>query len=96
LYVADDRGTANCYECATGKRVWNARLGTHYSASLIAAGGRAYFIADDGLTKIVQPGEKHTIIAENPLGEECRASPAVSDGQLFYRAQPHLFCIGRK
>lgn len=93
LLVADDRGTGNCFDTKTGERYWQARLGKHYSGSLLAAGGRAYFIADDGITKIVEPGKTLTVVAENPLGEFTYSSPALSDGQLFIRGETHLYCI---
>jgi outer membrane protein assembly factor BamB len=96
LLVADDNGTANCFEAKTGKRQWRARLGKHYSASLVTAGGLAYFLADDGVTKIVRPGAEENVIAENALGEYCYASPAISDGQIFIRGEKHLFCIGSR
>jgi outer membrane protein assembly factor BamB len=96
LLVADDRGTANCFDTATGKRHWQARLGNHYSASLVAAEGLVYFLADDGTTKLVRPGPKPEIVAENALGEYCYASPAISQGQLFIRGEKHLYCIGAK
>lgn len=94
LFVADDRGTANCFDTATGKRLWQTRLGTHYSASLVTAAGLVYFTADDGVTKIVQPGDELNVIAENQLGESCFASPAIANGRLFLRGEKHLFCIG--
>lgn len=96
LLVADDNGTANCFEAKTGNRQWRARLGNHYSASLVTAGGLAYLLADDGTTKIVKPGPgtEADIVAENPLGEFCYASPAISNGQIFIRGEKHLFCIG--
>jgi hypothetical protein len=94
LLVADDRGTANCFDTATGTRLWLARLGTHYSASLIEAAGLVYFLADDGVTKIVKPGPALEVVAENPLGEDCYASAAASNGQFFVRAKEHLYCIG--
>jgi outer membrane protein assembly factor BamB len=94
LFVADDRGTANCFDTATGKRLWQTRLGTHYSASLVTAAGRVYFTADDGITKIVQPAEELNVIAENTLGESCFASPALANGQIFLRGEKHVFCIG--
>ncbi len=96
LLVADDRGTANCFDTATGKRHWQARLGNHYSASLVSAEGLVHFLADDGTTKIVRPGPKPQIVAENPLGEYCNASPAISRGQIFIRGERHLYCIGPK
>lgn len=96
LFVADDRGTANLFDTESGDRVWQDRLGKHFSASLIAANGMAYFTADDGITKLVKPGEKMDVIHENKLGEYTFASPAVSNGQLFIRGEKHLFAIGTK
>ena len=93
LLVADDRGTVNCFDAKDGTVVWKERLGSHYSASLVHANGLAYFLADDGITKIVRPGKKLEVVAENPLGEHCIASPAISDGQLLIRGEKHLFCI---
>ena len=46
---------------ATGKRLWKQRLGTHYSASPVAADGLVYFLADDGVTTVVQPGPKFDV-----------------------------------
>ena len=94
LLVADDRGTANCFTAATGERLWQERLGSHFSASLVTAGGLVYFIADDGITSIVRPGSKLDVVAENPLGERCESSPAIADNRLYLRGEKHLFCIG--
>ena len=94
LIVADDRGTANCFVAATGERLWQERLGNHYSGSLVAAGGLVYLIADDGTTKVVRPGPKLDVVAENALGEFCYSSPAISQGQIFIRGEKSLYCIG--
>jgi outer membrane protein assembly factor BamB len=94
LIVADDRGTANCFVADSGERLWQERLGSHFSASLVTAGGLAYFIADDGLTKVVRPGAQLEVVAENPLGEHCYSSPAISHDCLFIRGETHLFCFG--
>ncbi|MCA9225867.1 MAG: PQQ-binding-like beta-propeller repeat protein [Planctomycetales bacterium] len=93
LMVADDRGTANCFRAETGERLWQERLGKHFSTSLLTANGLVYFIADDGLTKVVRPGAELNVLAENPLGEDCYSSAAISDGELFIRGEKHLFCI---
>lgn len=95
LFVADDRGTANCFDTESGNRIWQDRLGMHYSASLLAVNGLAYFLADDGVTKVVSPGDKLNVVETNPLGEYAFASPAVSDGQLFIRGEKHLYAIGQ-
>lgn len=95
LFVADDRGTANCFDTESGDRLWQDRLGKHYSASLLSANGHAYFLADDGITKIVTPDDKLNVVATNPLGEYTFASPAISDGQLFIRGEKNLYAIGK-
>lgn len=94
LIVADDRGTANCFDTSNGERLWQGRMGSHFSASLVTAGGLVYFQADDGTTRVVKPGPDMEIVSENELGERSYASPAISDGQLFIRGEKHLFCIG--
>ena len=94
--MADDRGTANCFSTSSGERLWQARLGKHFSASLVAAGGLAYFLADDGVTTIVKPGPELEVLYENELGESCFASPAISQQQLLIRSEQNLFCIGKK
>ncbi|MCA9061240.1 MAG: PQQ-binding-like beta-propeller repeat protein [Planctomycetaceae bacterium] len=96
LFVADDRGTVNCFDTASGERLWQDRLGKHYSASLITAGGLVYFLADDGITSVVRPGAALDVVQTNPLGEYAFASPAISDGQLFIRGEHHLFAIGQR
>ena len=93
--VASDEGIASCYHGASGKLQWKERIGKHYSASLITAGGLVYFLADDGQMKVVRPGPKLTVVATNDLGEDCSASPAISQGQIFIRGEKHLFCIGK-
>ena len=64
------------------------------SASLLSANGRAYFLDDDGVMKVVKPdGKRPEIEAENNVGEFCCASPAIADGALYIRSEKHLFCI---
>ena len=92
--VVSDGGIASCFEAASGKRYWMERTGTHYSASAVAAGGLVYFLSDAGVTTVVRPGPKLDVVAQNRLGEECRASPAASQGCLFLRGEQNLYCIG--
>jgi outer membrane protein assembly factor BamB len=92
--LASDEGIASCFTANSGERHWMERLGKHYSASLVQAGGLVYFLADDGICKVVRPGAKLEVVAENPLGEYIYASPAISQGEIFLRGEEHLFCIG--
>ena len=88
-------GTAFCYEAATGKVLWQERLGRHH-ASPVLIGGLVYFINDDGEINVIKPGTTFDRVAQYELGEKCYASPAMSEGQVFLRGFEHLFCFGRQ
>jgi outer membrane protein assembly factor BamB len=92
--VASDAGIASCFRAKDGERLWMERLGPHYSASLVTAGGSAYFLSDDGVTTIVRPGSKLDVVSKNELGEHCYASPAISQGKIYLRGEKHLYAIG--
>ena len=94
LLVVSDPGFANCLQAATGRILWQERLGEHH-ASLISANGLVYFLSDEGVTTVVRPGPTFERVARNEIGERCFASPAVSGGRLFLRGDRHLFCVGR-
>ena len=93
--VVSDGGIASCFEAATGQRHWMQRIGPHYSASLVEADGLVHFLSDEGVTTIVRPGEQFKVVAENELGESCYASPAISSGRIYLRAEKHLDCIAQ-
>lgn len=93
--VVSDSGVAHCFEAATGKLCWKERLGEQH-ASLVSAGGLVFFLNDKGVTNIIKPGPQFECVAQNEIGENCFASPALSRGQIFLRGQQHLYCLGKK
>ena len=95
LLSINNAGVAFCYEAATGKVLWQEKLGRHH-ASPVLVGGLVYFINDDGQINVIKPGATFERVAKYELGESCYASPAISDGQVFLRGFQHLFCLGRK
>lgn len=94
FFVVSDPGYLSCLDAKTGKRLWMQKLGRRHSASGVLAAGNLYFIDDDGNGFVVKAGPKFELVAKNPLGEECYASPAISRGNLFVRTLGHLYCIG--
>ena len=92
--IVSDTGVAHCFEAATGKLLWQERMGEHH-ASLVSAAGLVYFLNDDGVTHVVKPDAAFQLIAKNELGEKCFASPAISEQQIFIRSDKYLFCIGQ-
>ena len=93
LYAIDDNGVATCWEALTGNVVWSERLGGHYSASPLAAGGRIYLFSEEGKTTVLAAGREFKKLAENQLGDGFMASPAVSGKALFLRSRTQLYRI---
>jgi len=92
--IVSDKGIASCFEAESGQRYWMERIGPHYSASLVSADGLVHFLSDEGATTIVRPGPKLDVVVTNALGEDCYASPAISQGHIFLRAEKHLYAVG--
>lgn len=95
LYVGDESGRLLCREAATGKEIYRERLRGSYKSSPVAGDGKLYFTNEAGTTTVVQAGPGFKILAENGLGEECLASPAIAGGALFLRTRTRLWCFGR-
>ena len=86
-----------CIDLKTGALVFSERLTgvSTWASPFTTPEGNIYF-ASAGKSYVVKAGEKLDIVATNDLGEESRASVAVSDGQLFIRGNKNLYCIGKK
>ena len=94
--VVADNGLSNLIEARSGKRVWTKRLGRAHDASPIQAGEHVYCPDVDGTTWVLKAGTTFELVAKNPLGEGCHATPAISEGQVFLRTTGHLWCIGSR
>ena len=92
--VVSDSGVATCLDAKSGRSIWRERIGTRHSASLVSANGLVYFLSDKGITTVVKPGPEFEVVAQNELGEETNASPAIGNGLMFLRGAEHLYCIG--
>lgn len=84
---------AFCFEAASGKILWQQKMGLHH-ASPVTVSGLVYFLNDDGVMNVVKAGPVFELVAQNELGEKTYASPALSKGQLFLRSFRNLYCIG--
>lgn len=95
FFVVSDGGVASLLDARTGKALWAERLGRQHDPSPLLVNGLVYALANDGTTFVVKPGDEFELVGRNRLGEECHATPAVSDGQVFVRSVRHLWCIGK-
>lgn len=96
FFIVADDGIATCIDCVSGEQKWQKRLGRRFSASLMTAADRVYYLDDDGNSKVLKATSEYQELADNKLGEATYASMAASSGQLLIRGEKHLFCIGNK
>lgn len=99
LYTCRDNGVMSCFDARTGERKYNMRLGTGatgFTASAVAGDGKLYYTSEMGDVYVVRAGpEERDPISVNPMGEICMATPAISEGSLYFRTQRHLVRVGR-
>lgn len=98
LYSSRDNGVLRVFDAATGTRLYEQRLGegtTGFTASPVAADGKVYFTSEDGDVYVLRAGPRFEQLARNRLGEVCMATPAISEGRLYFRTRGHLVAIGR-
>lgn len=99
LYLQRDNGVLACVDLATGEARYRERVGdgsTGFTASMVAGDGKLYATSEEGAVHVLLAGTDFEILARNELGETCMATPAVSDGVLYWRTRGHLVAIGSK
>jgi outer membrane protein assembly factor BamB len=89
--------TLKCIRLADGTLAFNERLpGVSTWASPFATPDERIYFASAGKSYVLKASDKLEVLATNDLGEENRASAAVSDGRIFLRGDKNLYCISRK
>ncbi|HWB14186.1 MAG TPA: PQQ-binding-like beta-propeller repeat protein [Pirellulales bacterium] len=93
VYMVSDAGIASCLDAASGKVVWQERLGGNFSASPLAGDGRIYFSSEEGVTTVIRASRDFERLAANNLPGRMLASPAVAGRDLILRTDSHLYRI---
>ena len=97
LYSCHVDGILSCYEARTGTPIYKERLGTGaegFTASPVASEEKLYFTSEQGSVFVVKPGPNFTVLATNQMDEVCMATPAISEGTIFFRTQAHIVAVG--
>jgi outer membrane protein assembly factor BamB len=93
-----DWGILTCFDARTGNVNFSERIGSGsegFTASPVSDGRHLYFTSEVGNVYVADVDTKLSIVATNTLGETCMASPAISNGALFFRAREHLIAVGK-
>lgn len=97
LYVCRDHGgLLSCYDAKTGEEHYHERLSPNdvFVASAVAADGKVYFTSEQGEVHVLKAGKSFERLATNPLGEPTLATPAISQGVLYFRTRHHVVAVG--
>ena len=94
LYAISDLGVLSCIDAKTGRQHWQERVGGNHSASPIFAGGRIYFLSEEGAATVITPGRTFQKVAVNELGGATLASMGVGHQSIFIRSLTHLYRLG--
>jgi len=96
LYNLQWNGALSCYRALTGEIVYgNKQMGkmVPFSASIVAADGKLYLASEEGDVFVVKAGPEFEVLATNRMGDECMATPAISEGTLFIRTHHLLVAV---
>lgn len=105
LYGLTDSGVMFCWRATDGREMWKERLKGPVSASPVLAGGNIYWANEEGTLYVFAATPKHfQLVAQNQIGNDSFASPAICGGQIFLRVadkspngrQEYLYCFGKK
>ncbi|MFG0332508.1 MAG: PQQ-binding-like beta-propeller repeat protein [Maioricimonas sp. JB049] len=94
LYAWSDQGICTCYDAASGRKIWQKRVGGRYFGSPVCVDGRLYCVDDAGICVVIATGDTYKELARNDLGEPSRATPAVANGMMYLRTISGLAAIG--
>ena len=61
----------------------------------MASDGKIYLPSEDGAIFVVRTGPTFELQGKNGVGQLLMATPAISGGMMFVRAERDLFAIGR-
>lgn len=104
LYAVADAGFLVCWKSDTGEVMWKQRLSGNFTASLVMWNGHLFATNETGKTFVVKVSPtEHEIVAENQLGDEAMATPAICGGRVYLRhaeyegdlRQEYLYVVGR-
>jgi outer membrane protein assembly factor BamB len=99
LYGCQDNGVLTCFDAKTGAIQYSERIGNGsegFTSSPVSDGRHLFFASEIGNVYVIAANRSLSVVATNSLNETCMASPALSEGTLFYRTREHLVAIGAR
>ena len=96
LFCWAGQGTVTCLDVATGKRIWQERVGSSFYSSPVCVNARLYCVSKKGVVFVIAASGIFDLLAKVSLGEQCYATPAIADGAMYFRTNTRLLSLGGK
>lgn len=93
IYSINSAPALSCADAATGKILWRLRLSGPFWATPVLAGDYLYCVSDKGLAQVVRLAEEGKVVSRFDFAEPILASPAVSEGAIYFRSDAHLWKV---
>ena len=96
LYLWADNGVITCVRPQTGERVWKARVEgvkDTFFGSPVLAGSTIFCVSAYGQVVAIADSDEFKQLGVTDLGEVCRSTPALANGDFFLRTAERLICI---
>ena len=96
IYFGNTNRVVRCFAAKTGKKIYEERLSPDASiyASLVAADGKIFCTSEDGDVYVLKAGPEFQIVSRSRMGAPCYATPAISEGVLYFRTTESLIAVG--
>jgi outer membrane protein assembly factor BamB len=95
-YVTDESGELACIDAATGKILWQVKLGPdQLHASPAWAEGKLYIPLNNGSFHVIRPSDAGAeVIHKTQLAGNCLGAPAIANGRIYVHTTEQLYCFG--
>ena len=95
LYRLQGRGSLSCFDRKSGERIYDHKLTAPgaFIASPVASKNALYCCGEKGDVFVIKRGPEFEILSHNSLNDNCLATPAISEGVLFFRTQHRIVAI---
>jgi outer membrane protein assembly factor BamB len=99
LYVCQWNGVLGAFDAKSGERIYQQRMGsgtTAFTASVVGGDGKLYFTGEDGDVYVIKPGRTFEQLAKNSLADVVMATPAISEGVIYFRTARSIIAVAAK
>lgn len=95
LYNMRGNGLLSCFNAKTGELIYKegTKPGCGITASGLASDGHLFFSTEKGDVYVIKAGPTYELVAKNSLGDIIMATPAISNGTMFFRTMNYVMAV---